>query len=113
VDARRLDDDRSLALHQAVARKLLEDPTVLARARAKASEWLARGGRSAPLHARWLRVLAGSPDEVARFLTDPSEEAAWLRSASPFAGVLDPRTRLAILREVRRDRRELACTRRG
>jgi hypothetical protein len=98
----RLDYERSLALHAAVAQRLLEEPAVLDRARAKLEEWIARGGRATPLLVRWRSVLSGSPAQVAAFLRDPSEEAAWLRSASPFAGVLDPRTRLAILREVRR-----------
>jgi hypothetical protein len=106
VEAPRFEVARSLALHEAVARKLLEDPAILERARAKLYEWLARGGRSVPLFLRWRQVLAGSLEEVAAFLTDPSPEATWLRSASPFAGVLDPRTRLAILRRVRRTRRD-------
>jgi hypothetical protein len=106
MDAFRLDYERSLALHEAVAHKLRENPELLDRARAKLEEWIAGGGRSTPLLLRWRQVLAGSVEEVAALLTDPSEDAAWLRSASPFAGVLDPQTRLAILRRVRQRRRE-------
>jgi hypothetical protein len=102
LDASRLDYERSLALHAAVAEKLLEDRAILDRARTKLEEWIARDGRSLPLLLRWRSILGGSPEEVAAFLTDPSEEAAWLRSASPFTGALDPQTRLAILRSVRR-----------
>lgn len=101
----RLDYERSIALHEAVANRLLEDPRILDRARRKLEEWIERGGRSTPLLTRWREVLSRPVPEVARFLTDPSEEAAWLRSASPFAGVLDPRTRLAILRKVRQQSR--------
>jgi hypothetical protein len=101
VDPARHDYERSLALHTAVAERLRADPAVLDRARAKLEEWLARGGRSTSLLIRWRMVLARSPEEVASVLTDPSEDAAWLRSASPFAGVLDPATRMAILRRVR------------
>lgn len=106
MDAFRLDYERSLALHEAVAHKLRENPELLVRARAKLEEWIARGGRSTLLLIRWRDVLAGSVEAVAAVLTDPSEDAAWLRSASPFAGILDPQTRLAILRRVRRQRRE-------
>jgi hypothetical protein len=102
VEPSRLDYQRSLALHEAVARKLGEDPAILDRARAKLEEWIARGGQGTPLLLRWRTVLARPPREVAAFLTDPSEDAAWLRSDSPFAGVLDPQTRLSILRRVRR-----------
>jgi len=94
--------ERSLALHAAVAAKMLADPEVLARARRKLGEWMARGGSSAPLWERWAGILSGTPEEVARVLRDDSEEAAWLRKASPFAGTLEPRERWAILRGLRR-----------
>lgn len=98
----RADYERSLALHEAVARRVRDDPAILDRVRARLEEWIDRGGRSVPLLLRWRDVLAGPVEEIAALLTDPSEDAAWLRSASPFAGVLDPRTRLAILRRIRR-----------
>lgn len=97
----RLDVERSLALHAAVAEKLQERPEILDRARARLGEWLTRGGRSAPLWRRWQEILDSPAAEVAAFLTDRSEEAAWLRKASPFAGVLTARERWRILREVR------------
>jgi hypothetical protein len=81
--------------------RLRAEPAILERARARLEEWIARGGRSVSLLLRWRDVLSRSPAEVAEVLTDRSEDAAWLRSASPFAGALDPHTRLAILRQVR------------
>ena len=104
MDPTRLHDERSLALHRAVAERVLDDAGVVERARQKLEEWIARGGRSASLLVRWREILERSPREIAAFLTDPSEEARWLRSASPFAGALDPRTRLAILRQIPRER---------
>lgn len=102
MNASRLDYERSLALHEAVAQRVRDDPAILDRVRARLEEWIGRGGRSVPLLLRWREVLSGSVEQISALLTDPSEDAAWLRSASPFAGVLDPRTRLAILRRVRR-----------
>lgn len=93
--------ERSIALHTAVAERLREDPVMLARARKKLDEWLRRRGRSAPLWMRWREILDRPVDEIASFLMERSEEAAWLRKASPFAGVLPPGERLRILREVR------------
>ncbi|MGH9379796.1 MAG: hypothetical protein ACRD2Z_04180 [Thermoanaerobaculia bacterium] len=93
--------ERSLALHAAVAKWLHKDPEVLARARTKLDEWLTRGGRSTPLWTRWREILDRPVDEIASFLTERSEDAAWLRQASPFAGVLPPQERLRILRQVR------------
>jgi hypothetical protein len=101
MDPSRLDYERSLALHEAIALRLRAEPGILDRARARVEEWITRGGRSTPLLLRWREVLAGSAADVAEVLSNPSEDAAWLRSASPFAGALDPRTRLAILRQVR------------
>jgi hypothetical protein len=92
---------RSLALHAAVAKKLRRRPELLDRARAKLDEWISRGGRSSPLWLRWREILRRPREEVASFLTAESEEAAWLRTASPFAGALAPRERLRILRETR------------
>jgi hypothetical protein len=96
------DDERSQALHAAVAAKLLVDSNVLVAARQKLDEWMERGGRSAPLWARWREILARTPKEIADFLVSQSEEAAWLRKASPFAGALEPRERWSILRGLRR-----------
>lgn len=93
--------ERSLALHTAVAERLREDPEILTRARTKLDEWLSRGGRSTPLWTRWREILNRPVDEVASFLTERSEDAAWLRKASPFAGALPPEERLRVLREVR------------
>lgn len=104
--------ERSIALHAAVAERLVEEPAILERARAKLAEWISQGGRSSGLLVRWQNVLARSPRDVAQFLTERTEEAAWLRSASPFAGVLAPRERLDILRKVRRQQTAAPMTRR-
>jgi hypothetical protein len=101
MDARDLAYERSLALHAAVADRLRREPELLERARAKLREWIARDGRSSPLWLRWREVLDRPVDDVAVFLTERSEEAAWLRKASPFAGFLTPQERLRILRAVR------------
>lgn len=98
----RLDYERSLALHQAVAEELQRNPEILSRARRKLDEWLEHGGRSTALWLRWREILERPAEEVVALLTERSEEAAWLRKASPFAGVLSPSTRLRILRDVRR-----------
>jgi hypothetical protein len=102
MDRGRLDLERSLALHEAVAERLRREPELVHRARARLDEWLARGGRSSPLWLRWREILDRPLEEIVAMLTSRSEEAAWLRKASPFAGILPPSVRLRILREVRR-----------
>ena len=101
MDAHDLHSELSLALHAAVAQRLPSQPEVLDRARRKIDEWLADGGSSSPLLKRWSEILALPPQQIAAVLTERSEEAAWLRKASPFAGALDPRERERILRAVR------------
>ncbi len=92
---------RSLALHRAVAARLLADPRVLERARARVCTWLAQGSVAPRWAAAWREALAAPPERVAALLCDDSERARALRQTSPFAGVLDPRARWAIWRAVR------------
>lgn len=92
-------DERSLALHRAVAEKVAADPATLKEPRARVEKWI-RGGSVHPDYARaWQAALAGPLDELLELLRDPGERAAALRQVSPFAGVLDPRERWQILRE--------------
>lgn len=92
--------EMSLALHKAVAARL--DDEMVARARCRTMEWLNRGGTGTALLARWREILELPLEDVRTWLTDPSEEAAWLRKASPFAGEIAPREREQIIRETRR-----------
>jgi hypothetical protein len=91
-------EERSLALHRAVADRLRADPSLLERARRRVDGWLRDGTVARPYAEAWRNILSGSPGEVAGFLGDPGERARRLRQASPFAGFLDPRTRWSILR---------------
>ena len=98
----RVHREMSLALHAAVAGRLLGDADMVLRALARVDAWLPRSGASAPLLHRWREILKRPAEEIGRFLTDESEDADWLRKASPFAGELPPRERERILRDVRR-----------
>jgi hypothetical protein len=101
VDAHRLAEERSIALHAAVAERLRADPRLLDRARARVQGWLAHG----PVHPRyaraWAELLARPLEEVCAAIVDPGERARALRQSTPFAGVIDARTRWRIWRQVR------------
>ena len=100
VDGHRTAERRSVAYHRAVAARLLDDPALLSRARARVARWIATGEVAAAYAAGWQRLLDGPlPDLVAR-LTDESEDMCALRQVSPFAGALDARTRWSIWRSV-------------
>jgi hypothetical protein len=94
-------EDVSLELHRAVAKKLIEQPALLERARERVAGWLRDGSVARPYAEGWQAVLDRPFDDVVRFLGDPSERARQLRQTSPFAGVLAPRTRWSIWRRAR------------
>jgi hypothetical protein len=100
VNAHRLAEDRSLALHCVIAERIARDPSILERARERVATWIAEG--RAPHYARaWQLVLAGPAAEVIRTLVADTEEGRALRQATPFAGVVEPRERWRIWARVR------------
>jgi hypothetical protein len=99
----RVAEERSLALHRGVARKLQERPDLLEAARERVRGWLQSGSVSRFWAEAWLETLSAPLDEVIARITDPSEHARALRQSSPFAGVLEPRERWEILRRLRKD----------
>ena len=89
-------DERSLALHEAVAAKLQAEPQLLEVARANLRRWLAANS-SAPLR-EWQRLLDTlALPQLLQLLRSQDEQAARLRQSSPFAGLLTPAERQAIL----------------
>jgi hypothetical protein len=89
-------DQRSLAMHQAIAAKLRADPTLLEIARDNLDRWsLAKGG-SQPYWDAWREILTRPLEEVLALMVEDSERMTAMRQASPFAGVLTPRERWAI-----------------
>ena len=96
----RVAEQRSLALHREVARRLRERPELLARARGRVEAWRRSGCVAAPWVAAWSEVLSGPLGDIVAVLTDPGERASDLRQCSPFAGALEPRERWRILRDA-------------
>jgi hypothetical protein len=90
-------DRRSLALHETVAAKIEARPELLDVARANLARWIGRSPHGALLE--WQRLLDRvTIPELVALLRSESETAARLRQSSPFAGILTPEERLAILR---------------
>lgn len=101
MNLHQLAEARSLALHQEVARRLREDPSGIDRARSRVLEWKAEGAVHPDYIDRWLDVLDAPLEEILDLLVEQSEEANALRQVTPFAGVVDARTRWRIWRRVR------------
>jgi hypothetical protein len=89
-------DQRSLALHHAIAEKLRAQPSLLAIARENLERWAATAGRSMPYIAEWTRILDLPIQDLLRLIEQEDEEMTALRQCSPFAGVLEPKERWAI-----------------
>ena len=89
-------DQRSLALHEAVAAKLEAHPQLLDVARQNLERWLQQNPATAL--REWRRILDSTPlPEVVALLRSSTEEAARLRQSSPFAGLLTTKERRTIM----------------
>jgi hypothetical protein len=97
VDGHRTAERRSLAYHRVIAERIVDDPSVIAVARERVRSWQGVHRRYV---AAWGAIIARPVAEVAALLVEDSERMTMLRQVSPFAGVLDPRTRWQIWRSV-------------
>lgn len=89
-------DERSLALHRAIADKLRSDPGLLEIARENLRRWSQQNGRSQPYWDAWLELLNGPFEALLAALVEPGERMTAMRQATAFAGVLSPAERWAI-----------------
>lgn len=72
---------------------MVDDATVLQRAKDRVERWL-HDGTVAAFYARgWQELLALPAEELRAFLVERSERATAFRQVSPFAGVLTPQER--------------------
>ena len=86
-------EQRSLALHLAIAAKLREHPELLAVAHDNLDRWTKGQGRSQPYLDTWRTILSGPFEEVLAVMAEDTARTTELRQSSPFAGVLEPRER--------------------
>ncbi len=94
-------DRRSLRLAQAISRKL-EGGDIrggLEHARAVNRRW--RELTPSRLHDDWAAILAGEWPAIRQAMLDESARGAQLRQNSPFCGILSPRERWAVYRELK------------
>lgn len=95
-------EEKSLAIHRAIAAKLLVDPLpVLAKARRNVNMLRdADLGHASQLLDEWDRLLAAPVGEVVTVLLARTQRAIDLRQMTPFAGVLNDSERRQVLRSV-------------
>jgi hypothetical protein len=85
--------ERSLRLHAAVAERLAAEPSLVEAAKARVQRWLEDGSVARHYAEAWRDLFVAPRDDLLARLTEPAERMHDLRQVSPFAGVLDPRTR--------------------
>lgn len=100
MDRHRLAEQRSLAAHRLVAQRVRTDPSLVDEARARLERWVARGSVSSTYAARWSDALGGPLEQLLALLVGDDQNARAMRQVSPFAGVLSPRERWTLWREV-------------
>jgi hypothetical protein len=88
-------DERSLALHRAVARQIRKNPALLEVARKNLERWIQDGGMRS-YWSEWKIILYSPLDEILSFLISNDERAKRLRQSSPFCGILTPQERWKI-----------------
>jgi len=96
------DQERSLALHVALAGELAARPDdVLSSARRNVAVMRAAGPGAEALLAEWDRILDLPPVLIAARMLDPSDHGRDLRQVTPFSGILSARARAAVYRAFR------------
>ena len=101
----RVAEERSSALHREVAKRLLARPDLLERARSRVEGWSRERSVAAHWIKEWSVLLSHSLEDVIAAITDTGEAGRGLRQTSPFAGIIDSKTRWEILRRCERERR--------
>lgn len=96
-------ETRSLALHAAVARRLVADPSLWEHARERVHSWRATGSRHPHFLSAWDGLLEAPIEQVAAAIVDPGDRGQRLRRSSPFAFVLSSSERWKVWRAARAD----------
>jgi hypothetical protein len=88
-------------MHEAVARRLARDPSLLtvARDRLKFLEEVNPDGRV--YHLRWKDLIDGPLPMLLRVMTEDSEASDALRKESPFSTLVTPAERNRIFKNIR------------
>ena len=95
-------EERSIALHRAIAAKLRDDASLVVHARERLHAWLEEGLIHPHYADAWLELLDQPLETVANEIVSGSQRMRDLRQCTPFTDVLDPRERWRILEEVNR-----------
>jgi hypothetical protein len=88
-------EERSLALHEEIARRIRTNPELIMTANRNLERWMQRDGEKA-VWREWKEILERPLSEIMDFLVSDDENGRRLRQSSPFCGILTPGERWAI-----------------
>ena len=94
-------DQRSIALHRAIASKIVAKPELLEIARKNVMRAITADSRSSHYAKAWSEILEKPVEEIAQLLEEDSEPMRALRQATPFTGILTPIERWAVYDEFK------------
>jgi hypothetical protein len=95
-------DRFSLLMHRHLADRIeAGDDAPLAKAASNLARWERQHGGLEPACREWVEILTWPKARIVALLREETEHATRLRSSSPFAGAIDRRFRLELLREAR------------
>lgn len=85
----RRSDERSMALHREIAKKLKNDPRLWDIPKYNIAKWKSGRGGLIPSIIEWEHILnTNTKEQILFILESDSEESIRLRSSSPFTGIL-------------------------
>ncbi|MEW6669966.1 MAG: hypothetical protein AB1512_32550 [Thermodesulfobacteriota bacterium] len=88
-------EERSIALHEVIARRISARPELLEIAKENLARWIERDGEI-PSWREWKEILTRPIAEIIEVLRSRDEKARRLRQSSPFCGLLTPGERWRI-----------------
>jgi len=97
MNMQRRSDERSIALHREIAKKLRRKPSLWDIPKKNIVKWKKMRGRLTPAFIEWEHILnTNTKEQILSILESDSEESARLRSSSPFTGILNENERRMI-----------------
>ena len=85
-------DARSLVMHRVIAKKLMQNPELLQKAKDNIKRWRMQGVEVSAFK-EWENIIDSGLNNVIRIITANTEESARLRQSTPFTGILTPKER--------------------
>lgn len=93
-------DERSLAWHRLVIKRMQSDPGLIDKARMTLDLWLSKGPQPNRVYlAEWQRAMDAGLDALEQLATTEGDHPNALRQCSPISGVLTNEERWAFRRE--------------